>query len=162
MRQGWMVQDRGTAPRSAEEAIVPPVKNQMTTSPLVLLRQRMSLWRSPLNQPMPWIVQVLGTTPRSVEEVIVPPLVGNRHRSVNAQSELPIVQHGNASRNTERMIRAMFENVDEQGAGREGQCNCEESQEFEREDHDVSGNRVLRAIHDKSARGPWIILCQYF
>ena len=66
---------------------MPPVKNQMTTSPLVVLRHRMS--GMPLLTPVACTVQLDGISPRSADEAMVPafmnqmttsPVVVLRHR----------------------------------------------------------------------------------
>src|SRR5436190_2076901 len=70
-----MVQSVGTLPTTAAEAIVVPFMNQIATSPVVVLRHRMSALPSPLKSPMPSIVQAVGTLPKPPLDEIDAPFI---------------------------------------------------------------------------------------
>src|SRR5262245_35584434 len=107
-----MAQSAPTAPRLAVELTCRPFMTQITTVPVVLSRQRMSVLPSPLKSPVSTIDQLLGTVPRPAVCVICPLLtsqiatlavVPSRHRMSllvaptplkSDTNDLPIGGHG--------------------------------------------------------------------
>ncbi len=70
-----MAHEVGRLATAAPDATVPPFMNQIDTSPVLLLRHRMSLLPSPSKSPVSAIVKLVGTLPTKMLELMAPVLL---------------------------------------------------------------------------------------